>query len=93
MAVTVDVRVASNGRMVLPASARKALGVTGEAKLILTVSEDEVRLLPLRSGVSRAKALYQQHAKAQRSTDDFLEDRRVEADGETNTSLADKDAG
>lgn len=76
----IDIRVAENGRMVLPASVRKALGLVGEAKLILTVEDDEVRLTPLRKGVSRARALYQQHARSQRSTDDFLEDRRSEAD-------------
>ena len=80
MATTMDIRVAENGRMVLPASVRKALGLQGDAKLILTIDEDEVRLTPLRKGVSRARALYQQHAKAARTTDDFLEDRRAEAE-------------
>ena len=77
---TMDIRVAENGRIILPAAVRKALGLHGEAKLILTLNEDEVRLTPLRHGVSRARALYQQHAKGERTTDDFLADRQAEAD-------------
>lgn len=80
MATSMDIRVAENGRMVLPASVRKALGLEGDAKLILTIDEDEIRLTPLRKGVSRARALYQQHAAAKRTTDEFLEDRRAEAE-------------
>jgi bifunctional DNA-binding transcriptional regulator/antitoxin component of YhaV-PrlF toxin-antitoxin module len=30
---TIDVKVASNGRMILPASVRKAMGLHGDAKV------------------------------------------------------------
>lgn len=76
---TIDIKVASNGRMVLPASVRKAMGLHGEAKVILTVEDDQVRLSPIGHGVSRAQALYREHAKHARTTDDFLDDRKVEA--------------
>jgi AbrB family looped-hinge helix DNA binding protein len=76
---TIDIKVASNGRMVLPASVRKAMGLHGDAKVILTVEDDQVRLSPIGHGVSRAQALYREHAKHVRTTDDFLDDRRVEA--------------
>ncbi|WP_268795746.1 MULTISPECIES: AbrB/MazE/SpoVT family DNA-binding domain-containing protein [unclassified Sphingomonas] len=74
-----DVKVAGNGRMILPASVRKAMGLHGDAKVILTVEDDQVRLSPIGHGVSRAQALYREHAKQARSTDDFLMDRKVEA--------------
>ena len=74
-----DIRVAGNGRMVLPASVRKAMGLHGDAKVILTVEDDQVRLSPIGHGVSRAQALYRQYAKQTRTTDDFLNDRKVEA--------------
>lgn len=80
MATSMDIRVAENGRIILPASVRKAMGLQGEAKLILTLDQDEIRLTPLRHGVSRARALYQQHAKAKRTTEDFLAERAAEAD-------------
>jgi AbrB family looped-hinge helix DNA binding protein len=76
---TIDINVASNGRMVLPASVRKAMGLHGDAKVILTVEDDQVRLTPIGHGVSRAQALYCAHAKQVRTTDDFLEERRAEA--------------
>ncbi|RYE99974.1 MAG: AbrB/MazE/SpoVT family DNA-binding domain-containing protein [Oxalobacteraceae bacterium] len=76
---SIDVKVASNGRMVLPASVRKAMGLHGDAKVILTVENDQVRLSPIGHGVSRAQALYREHAKQTRTVDDFLSDRKVEA--------------
>jgi AbrB family looped-hinge helix DNA binding protein len=76
---TIDINVASNGRMVLPASVRKAMGLHGDAKVILTVEDDQVRLTPIGHGVSRAQALYRAHAKQVRTTDDFLEERKAEA--------------
>lgn len=78
-AQTMDINVASNGRMVLPASVRKAMGLHGDAKIILTVEDDQVRLSPIGHGVSRAQALYREHAKHARTTDDFLSDREMEA--------------
>lgn len=76
---SIDINVASNGRMVLPASVRKAMGLHGDAKIILTVEDDQVRLSPIGHGVSRAQALYRAHAKHARTTDDFLDDRKAEA--------------
>ena len=76
---TMDIKVAGNGRMILPASVRKAMGLHGDAKVILTIEEDQVRLSPIGHGVSRAQALYREHAKQARTTDDFLNDRMAEA--------------
>lgn len=76
---SIDVKVASNGRMILPASVRKAMGLHGDAKVILTIEDDQVRLSPIGHGVSRAQALYREHARQARSTDDFLTDRKAEA--------------
>ena len=76
---SIDIKVASNGRMILPLSVRKAMGLHGEAKVILTVEDDQVRLSPIGHGVSRAQALYREHAKHPRTTADFLDDRRAEA--------------
>lgn len=91
---TIDISVASNGRMVLPASVRKAMGLHGDTKVILTVEDDQVRLSPIGHGVSRAQALYREHAKHARTTEDFLEDRKAEtaADlGEVTSGEEDRD--
>ena len=74
-AQSIDVKVASNGRMILPAAVRKAMSLHGVAKVILTLEDDQVRLTPIGYGVSRAQALYREHAKHARTIDDFLTDR------------------
>lgn len=92
---TMDIKVAGNGRMVLPASVRKAMGLHGDAKVILTIEDDQVRLSPIGHSVSRAQALYREHARQGRTTDDFLSDRRAEALadlGETASGDKDRDA-
>lgn len=86
MVQTMDIRVAENGRMVLPQTVRKAMGLKGDTKVILTLENDEVRLTPVAHGVARAQALYQKHVKAVRTTDDFLADRRDEAATDADTA-------
>lgn len=75
----IDIRIAPNGRMVLPKAARVALGVTGAGVLALSVEGDEVKLTSMASRVRHAQALYRQHVKNDLSSDDFLEERRQEA--------------
>lgn len=79
MSVTMDIKVAGNGRLVLPQNVRVAMGLHGEGRVILTLVNDEVRLSPMGHGVSRAKELYRKHANPNRTTDDFLGDRKLEA--------------
>ena len=92
---SIDIKVASNGRMILPLSVRKAMGLHGDGKVILTVEDDQVRLSPIGHGISRAQALYREHAKQARTTDDFLGDRKadVAADvGEAKSSDGQQDS-
>ena len=72
---TVDVRVAKNGFILLPAFVREAMGVQDGAKLNLTLNGDEVRLTPMLNGINLARALYRQNATIDRSSDDFLAER------------------
>lgn len=73
---TTDVRVSSNGRMVLPLSVRKAMGLSGEARVIVTVEGDEVRLSPIKHVVTRLQGLYREHATNDADAAAFLEERR-----------------
>ena len=86
MNLSVDVRVAENGRMVLPRVVRDALGIRGETKVVLTIEGEEVRVAPVRHGARRVQDLYRQHARTPSSVDDFLEERRREADREDGTT-------
>lgn len=79
MRQVIDIRVADNGRMVLPKAARVALGVTGAGVVALCVEGDEVKLTSMANSVKRAQALYRQHVKDDRTSEDFLEERRQEA--------------
>lgn len=79
MSQMIDVRVAPNGRMVLPKAARAALGVTGAGVVALSIDGDEVKLASMASRVRYAQALYREHVKDGTSSDDFLEARRREA--------------
>jgi bifunctional DNA-binding transcriptional regulator/antitoxin component of YhaV-PrlF toxin-antitoxin module len=75
----IDIRIAENGRMVLPRSARNALGVTGAGVVVLSIDGDNVKLTSMRQSIKRAQDLYRQHAKNDLSVDDFLAERRAEA--------------
>jgi len=74
-----DIRIAKNGRMVLPRLARNALGVTGAGVVVLSIDGDDVKLSSMRQSIKRAQDLYRQHATNDLSVDDFLAERRAEA--------------
>lgn len=86
MGKVVDVRVAANGRMVLPKSVRKVLGLHGDGKVIVHVDGDGVRLTSVEQAIGRAQDLYRRHATVSRTTDDFLADRKAEADADQGAS-------
>jgi bifunctional DNA-binding transcriptional regulator/antitoxin component of YhaV-PrlF toxin-antitoxin module len=50
MAFVTDVKLAANGRMVLPQAVREAMGVSGETRIIVTVDGPNVRLSHQASG-------------------------------------------
>jgi AbrB family looped-hinge helix DNA binding protein len=75
---TFDVRVAANGRMVLPAAVRNALGIRGESRVTLTLEKDQVAIRGMAERVRRAQELYQAHAKKDLSVDNFLKSRKAE---------------
>ena len=77
-----DVKVAANGRLILPRAARQAMGVSGDTKLHLEIEGNVVRLEPLSRRVHRAQELYRQAVRNPRTVDDFLRDRRDEADAD-----------
>ena len=82
MSSSMDVRVAPNGRMVLPRSVRDALGITGAGVIVLSVEGTEVKLTSMRQSIKLAQALYRKHATNDLSVDDFIAERRAEAASE-----------
>ena len=75
-----SVKVAPNGRMVLPAPVRAALGLSGETQVTLTLNDGEVAVHAMSKHVRRAQELYRKYATSPVSVDEFLEARRQEDD-------------
>jgi AbrB family looped-hinge helix DNA binding protein len=78
--MSIDVRVAQNGRMVLPRAVRTALGMTDGGTVVVSIEGDEVMLSSIRQSVRHAQELYRQHVKSDMTSDDFIAERRAEAE-------------
>jgi AbrB family looped-hinge helix DNA binding protein len=72
-------RVNENGRVVIPASFRKALGINIGDEVILRMEDDELRITTLKRRVERAQRLVRKHVKRGTSLVDELIDERREA--------------
>lgn len=82
-----DVKIASNGRLILPRQAREAMGLSGDTKVSVMIEGDVVHLVPLSHRVRRAQEMYREAVTAPRTTEDFLRDRREEAEREEGESV------
>lgn len=73
------VQVAENGRMNLPADVRRALGLNGPGRVILTQDENGVMLTTADHALRRIRALVAPFKPEGRSVvDELLSDRREE---------------
>lgn len=79
MDVVIDIKVARNGRMVLPQPVREAFGMTGGGVMVLSMKGDEVRLSPIRQSIKHAQQLYRQHVTNDLPVEDFIQERRTDA--------------
>jgi AbrB family looped-hinge helix DNA binding protein len=79
--MAIEINVAANGRMVLPADVRKRMGLENGGKLILNESEFGVQLLSVGQRVAKAQAFYaaESQGKPSFTVDDFLAQKRVDA--------------
>ena len=78
MTEVMNLKVAHNGRVILPLKVRKALGVNGEGVVLLSMDGDSVKLSSVRESVLRAQKLYRDNVRVLETTDDFLKERRDE---------------
>jgi AbrB family looped-hinge helix DNA binding protein len=72
-------RVNENGRVVIPASFRKALGINVGDEVVLRMEDDELRITTLKRRVERAQRLVRKHMKRGTSLVDQLIAERCEA--------------
>jgi AbrB family looped-hinge helix DNA binding protein len=76
----VRTRVNENGRVVIPASFRKALGIDVGDEVVLEIRNDELRITTLRGRVERAQRRAQRYLKGRGSlVEELLSERRQAA--------------
>ena len=80
----VRTKISETGRISIPADFRKALGIGGARDVIVELAEDEIRIRTLDEIVTRAQRRAREllSAKPRASVEDFIRDRRTEAEHE-----------
>jgi AbrB family looped-hinge helix DNA binding protein len=70
-------RVSKGGRIVIPASFRKALGINPGDEVVLRIEDDELRISTLKARIEHAQRLVRRHVKRGTSlVDELIADRR-----------------
>jgi AbrB family looped-hinge helix DNA binding protein len=82
--MSVHVNVMPNGRMSLPAELRRRHGLSAGGQVIVEETDDGIILRTVGQAVARAQALSRElmAGKSGATVDDFLADRRQEAETE-----------
>lgn len=73
-------RVNQNGRVVIPAPYRKALGINVGDEVVLRLEDEELRITTLKRHIARAQRLVRKHMKPGKSlVDELIAERREAA--------------
>ena len=73
-------RVNENGRVVIAAEFRKALGINAGDEIVLRMEDDELRITTLKRRIERAQRLVRKHVKPGTSlVDELIAERREAA--------------
>lgn len=76
-------QINENGRVVIPASFRRALGIGPGDTLVLRIEKDELRITTLQQRVARAQQWMRKHGGRGRSlADELIAERRQAAQRE-----------
>jgi len=76
-------KINENGRLVIPASFRKALSIKAGDELILRIESDELHISNTKSALKRARKLVKQYIGDKTNlTDSLINDRRKEVSDE-----------
>jgi AbrB family looped-hinge helix DNA binding protein len=80
MATETRLRINENGRLVIPASFRKALGISPGDEVIVRLDDDEVRITTMKKRIQRVQAHARRYLKPGVSiVDEFIAERREAA--------------
>ena len=73
-------RINENGRVVIPASFRRALGIEPGDPVVLRIENNELRITTLRQRLAKARQVVRRHVAPTTSlVDELLADRRKAA--------------
>jgi AbrB family looped-hinge helix DNA binding protein len=72
-------RVNENGRVVIPSSFRKALGIEVGDEVVLRIEDDELRITTQQRRIQRAQRRARQYVKSGSLVDELLAERRAAA--------------
>ena len=76
-------RINDDGRVVIPASFRRALGIKPGDELELRIQDDELRITTMKGRIARAQRLVRKYIKAGDSlVDELISERRKAARNE-----------
>jgi AbrB family looped-hinge helix DNA binding protein len=77
---TTKTKVNEDGRMLIPAEVRKALGLKAGETVLLTVEDDTLRVVTLKRGLRRAQALLRRYVSEDTAlAESLIAERRREA--------------
>jgi AbrB family looped-hinge helix DNA binding protein len=77
MKLKTRMRVNENGRIVIPATFRKRLGIRIGDEVVLQLEDDELRIITLKCNIERAQRLVRKHVKPGTSlVDELIAERR-----------------
>ena len=80
MNIEARLRINENGRVVIPASFRKALGIKPGDEVILSLEEDELRITTMKRRIERAQRHVRKYVKPGVSlVDELIAERREAA--------------
>jgi antitoxin PrlF len=83
MKLKMRMRVNENGRVVIPATFRKRLGIRIGDEVVLQLEDDELRIITLKRNIERAQRLVRKHVKPGTSlVDELIAERREAARNE-----------
>ena len=72
--------VSENGRIVIPAAFRKAMGLKGGEVVTIRMDEDGLHIQSRAQAIKRAQAIVRKYVSADRSlSDELIAERRLEA--------------
>lgn len=80
MLTETKLKVNENGRLVIPASIRKALGINPGDVVVLRLEDDELRITTMKKRIEQAQRMVRKYVKPGVSlVDELIADRRREA--------------